>query len=119
MKILLSIRPQYAEAILNGSKTVEFRKTPIRRKVTKAEIYMSRTTKKIVGAASIVDIKEDSPENLWKQFHKVGGITEEEFFKYFQNKKKGFALVLDKVKLFSKEEQIKPKYVPQSFCYIN
>ncbi|MGL4393610.1 MAG: ASCH domain-containing protein [Brevinema sp.] len=119
MKLLLSIKPKYAEAILNGSKTVEFRKTPIRRKVTKAEIYMSRTTKKIVGTANIVDIKEDSPENLWKQFHRVGGITKKEFFQYFENKTKGFAVILDKVEQFPEEQQSKPKYVPQSFCYIN
>ena len=118
MKILLSIKPQYAQAILDGTKTVEFRKTRIRPSVKIAEIYMSRTIKKIVGSAEVPEIIEDTPENLWERFQEVGGIPKEEFFKYFENKDKGFALLLKKVQTFSEDKQIKPKHVPQSFCYI-
>ncbi len=119
MKILLSIKPQYAQAILDGTKTVEFRKTPIRRQPKNADIYMSQTIKKIVGSAQIIAIKEDSPQNLWEQFQDVGGIAKEDFFAYFENKAKGYALLLDKVQILSEEERVKPKYVPQSFCYID
>lgn len=118
MTILLSIKPQYAEAILNETKTVEFRKTPIKRDVKTALIYMSQSNKKIVGSAKVRKIVEDSPENLWEKYQTVAGISKEKFFEYFEGKIKGYALELFDVSYIPEEEQKTPDYIPQSFCYL-
>ncbi len=118
MQILISIKPKYVKQILDGSKTVEFRKTPIRRKVQKMQIYMSRTVKKVVAVAEIIEIVEDTPENLWSAFRHVAGISKTDFFNYFLDKNVGFALQLKNVRRLSEKEQYVPAHVPQSFCYI-
>ncbi len=46
---LFSIHPQYAEAILAGTKSVEFRRTPLADDVTHVVVYATAPTKMVVG----------------------------------------------------------------------
>jgi len=43
----------------------------------------------------IGDIIEDHPQRLWDQLSMVSGISETEFFDYFSDKEKGFAIKID------------------------
>lgn len=124
MNVLLSIKPKYVEKIVNGEKRYEFRKRIFRNKnVIKAFIYSTSPTKKIVGEFDIGNIIEDSPIRLWTELQEVSGINEKEFFDYFKDINKGFAIGIEKLNIF--DEPIEPNELisdfspPQSFCYVD
>ncbi len=119
---ILSIKPVYAEAILDGVKTVEFRKKVFKKNVERIYIYSSSPTKMIVGYFTFSDIVEDTPENLWKTFYKVGGIEKADFFDYYKEAEKGFGIVVKEVVKFENEidpiEFIENFTAPQSYIYL-
>lgn len=119
---ILSIKPIYANAILKGGKTVEFRKRVFKKNVDKIYIYCSSPTKMIIGYFTFSNIVEDTPENLWKTFHKVGGINKIDFFEYYKESEKGFGIIIKEVVKFDVEkdpiEFIENFTAPQSYVYL-
>jgi predicted transcriptional regulator len=121
MNVILSIKPQYANAIITGEKKVEFRKLTFKREVKKVYIYSSAPEQRIIGYFLIEDIISDSPKGLWKKFKKVGVINEGDFFEYFSNKEIGYSIRIKSVKKF--RNQLDPKQIfvdfvpPQSYMY--
>lgn len=120
--VILSIKPVYANAILEGVKTVEFRKRIFKKNVDKIFIYSSSPIKMIVGYFTFSNIVEDTPENLWKTFQKVGGINKDDFFEYYKETEKGFGIVIKEVVKFEAEkdpiEFIENFTAPQSYVYL-
>lgn len=120
--VILSIKPIYAEAIMAGTKKVEFRKKIFKREVEKIFIYSSMPKKMIIGYFTILEVIEDTPSNIWKEFKDVGGISEKDFFEYYKNTEKGFSIKIDKVVKFKEEiepeEFIEEFCAPQSYIYI-
>ncbi len=124
MNVLLSIKPKYAESAINGKKKYEFRKVTFKNNyINTVYIYSSSPVKRIVGAFKVGDIIEDRPSSLWEQLSEFSGLNEQEFFKYFENSAKGFAIEMRNVERF--DNPVDPTEVipnfrpPQSFCYIN
>jgi len=124
MNILLSIRPKYVEAIMKGNKRYEFRKTTFRKKdIERALIYSTAPVKKLVGYFIIGDIVEGHPNTLWDQFKEFSGLSEEEFFSYFNGSKRGFAIQIEEVEGFPNPldpTDLFPDFTPpQSFYYLD
>ena len=124
MNVLLSIKPKYVEAIINGQKTYAFRKVIFKKnQVNIVYIYSTSPIKKIVGAFRIGDIIEDRPEDLWKRLNGVSGMDKQDFFNYFENTERGFAIEIKNVEKFEDPldpTEAIPNFVPpQSFRYIN
>lgn len=124
MDVLLSIKPKFAESIINGRKKYEFRKNNFsKRDINCIYIYSTSPVKKIIGFFKINNIIKDSPSALWDQLKDLAGISEDEFFDYFGNKQMGFALEIKEVERFKNPldpKNIFPNFVPpQSFCYID
>ena len=124
MNVLLSIKPKYANAILNGEKEYEFRKIIFKDKsVEKIYIYSSSPIQKIVGVFIVGDIIKDHPERIWKKCQKKSGIAKEDFFTYFNGSEKGYAIKIDNIEQI--ENPIDPRSIsqnfvpPQSFCYFD
>lgn len=124
MSILLSIKPKYADKIVEGEKKYEFRKTKFNKTNIKyMYIYSTSPIKKIIGKILVDKILEGDPQEIWEICHEHSGITEAEYFKYFSNSKKAYALSIKHYEPL--EEQIDPyteidNFVPpQSFYYIN
>ena len=121
MNVLLSIKPQYVEKILNGTKKYEFRRTLFKKPVRRIEIYSSSPVRKLVGTFIPGKIVQDSPRNLWEWFHKDSGVTEEEFFSYFHKKDFGYAIEIAQVDLYPTPIDPffeSPGFIPpQSFVY--
>lgn len=118
---ILSIKPIYANQILNGSKKVEFRKKKFKKKVDRVYIYSSSPCKMIVGYFTIKEIVEDTPANLWNKFKDVGGIDEERFFEYYQNTDIGYSIIIKKVVLEKEQDPIEFMEnfsAPQSYIYL-
>ena len=123
MDVLLSIKPKYADAILRGEKKYEFRKKVFKRKdVQKILIYSSSPVKRIVGSFEANEIVEGKPAELWDECGSGAGIEEDEFFKYYANRDRGYAIRIHNLRRF--EKPVDPKenntgfVPPQSFCYI-
>ena len=108
MDVLLSIKPKYVDAILNGEKKYEFRKIIFKKKnIDNVYIYSSAPIKRIVGSFTARNIICDRPENLWEKFRDHSGLSDKEFFKYFGKRQTGFAIEIGIIKKF--ENPIDPK----------
>ncbi|MGM9837897.1 MAG: ASCH domain-containing protein [Paludibacteraceae bacterium] len=122
MDAILSIKPVYANRILEGTKKVEFRKKGFREKVHRVYIYASVPAKQIVGYFTFSAIEIDTPANLWNKYKDVGGISEEDFFQYYANNQLGCALLIKSVTVFKQgknpNEFINDFVPPQSYVYI-
>lgn len=112
--VILSIKPIYAQAIMNGTKKVEFRKKIFKRPVDKIFVYSSSPEQKIIGFFTISEIIEDEPKHLWAKFNKVGGIKKDAFFDYYKNSKTGFSIKIGEVEKF--KEGVNPSDFFENFC---
>jgi type I restriction enzyme S subunit len=122
--VLLSIKPKYVRAILDGTKKYEFRKRIFRdRSRETIFIYASSPMKRIVACFRPGEIVEGHPDYLWEQFWDVSGIEEEAFFEYFAGKENGFAIRIDELERFGTPidpHEIFDRFVaPQSFRYVD
>ena len=123
MDVLLSVKPKFAESIINRRKKYEFRKNAFSQKIIgRVYIYSTTPIKKLVGFFKINNIIEDRPSTLWYRLKDDAGISEVEFFDYFGNRDVGFAFEIGEVEKF--ENPVDPKIIfpnfvpPQSFCYM-
>jgi predicted transcriptional regulator len=112
--VILSIKPIYAQAIMAGTKKVEFRKKIFKKPIDKVFVYSSSPEKKIIGYFTIGEIIEDSPEKLWEKFNEVGGINKEDFFEYYKNSETGFSIEVKEFEKFN--EDINPAEFFEKFC---
>ena len=124
MRVLLSVKPKYVEAIIRGSKKYEFRRSLFKRRdVDRIYIYSTSPIKKIVGYFRVGAIVRDEPRRLWNRFGKWSGMSREDFFEYFAGSRKGFAIGIEEMQVFSVPIDPKarfPSFVPpQSFCYFD
>jgi type I restriction enzyme S subunit len=122
MNVILSIRPKYVESILNGEKQYEFRRSIFKkRNIERVYIYSTSPVMRIIGYFIIKEIFEKSPESLWSEFHSHAGLEKDEFFTYFSDKEKGFAIGIGDIHTF--EEPLDPQRsipgfrAPQNFMY--
>lgn len=123
MRILLSIKPEYANKILSGEKCFEFRKTlPKNPNVKTVVIYATKPIGKVVGEFEIDDIVSHAPNELWEKTKDQAGISKKFFLEYFVDKKVAHAFKVGLVKPYDKhlniEEFCNKKLPPQSFFYI-
>ena len=121
-KLLLSIKPKYVDAIIAGTKRVEYR-TRIRKdpEVTTALIYRSDDLKKIVAEFTIGGIIEGSPEQVWKQTKELGGIEEKDYFQYFANRNIAYAYQICNLVIYPEPiplVKLGIEKAPMSFMYI-
>lgn len=121
--VLLPVHPEYAWKLLSGEKRVEFRKTCFSRKVDRIIIYATAPVKKVVGTVGLLAEYALPVPELWKRYHKLGGISKRDFMKYYQGHKGGVAFrVCDPIKLAEPidiKQELDPKFrAPQSFAYI-
>lgn len=123
MKILLSIKPQFADKILSGEKCFEFRKTlPKHSNIDTVVIYATKPIGKVIGEFTVDKIVSKTPNKLWEETKDQAGISEQFFSDYFSGKKIAHAFKVKSVKIYEKEldifEYCNKKYPPQSFFYI-
>lgn len=119
--LLISIKPEFAEKILSGEKTFEFRKRLPKEPVNTMLIYASSPVQRIIGYACIDGTLTLPLDELWEKTKSEAGITEEYFHEYFKQKE-GSALILSSPVTLSrpvKLEEIGEERAPQSFMYVS
>lgn len=119
---LLSIKPRFASAILDGTKQVEFRKRPFRASVSWVVMYATSPVAAVVGLFEVKNVVVASPEHLWNEFGAISGLEAEKFAAYYEGKTQGVALVIghvqklaSKLPLASINNGARP---PQDYCYL-
>ncbi|WP_332025225.1 ASCH domain-containing protein [Kaistella sp.] len=122
MKVILSIKPIYAEKILNGEKTFELRKSIFKKNnINKVIIYASSPISKVIGEFEIDSILHDEINELWKKTKENNGVEKTFFNDYFENREKGYAIKIKNTKRYKVYYNIYEKYgvkAPQSFSYL-
>ena len=100
--LLLSIRPEFAQSILTGTKEVEFRRRAPRRVACGSQlvIYATSPTCALLGVATIADIIETTPVALWRRCRNVGGIDYQTFTEYYANAENAVGIVLTDARCF-------------------
>lgn len=123
MKVLLSIKPEFAEMIFNGTKMYEFRRTVFKNQDVKTiVVYASSPVQRVIGEFEIDHIVSDAPIDLWEKTKHQAGINKDFFFKYFIDKQLGFAIKVKNAKLYKHPKNLKEDYnmlPPQSFAYLS
>jgi predicted transcriptional regulator len=123
---VVSVRPLYAEKIIDGEKTVELRRRFPEVTATGAIvlIYSSSPVQAIVGYATISEVHRLPVNSIWSKFGKAACISRSAFKEYFEGLHEGYAIVLSNVRKFSQEipvSQLKKRFgfiPPQSFKYL-
>lgn len=118
----MSIRPKYAQAILDGSKLYEYRKRlPKNTDIQKVYLYASKPTKAIIAYFTIGLVISDNPQKVWELTSKDGGITKKQFNDYFKCHSLAHAIKIEGVtKLVTPLDPkaiIKDFVAPQNFIY--
>jgi predicted transcriptional regulator len=124
--LLLSVRPRYAHAILNGTKTAEIRRQrPAVRSGTLVIIYATKPVGAIVGTARISGISSGKPADMWEQYQRSTGVTKAEYEAYLAGAETAYLLFLRRVQRLEPLltlEQIRSATTfqpPQSYRYLN
>ena len=123
MKVVLSIKPEFAEKIFLGTKKYEFRRAIFKNPdIKKIIVYASSPVQKVIGEFEIDKIISYDLNTLWDKTKECSGITKEYFFQYFGDKENGFAIKIKKAKLYDTPKCLKEDYnlvPPQSFSYFS
>lgn len=122
MKVLLSIKPEFAFKIFDGTKKYEFRKSIFKRSdVNTVVVYASTPIQQVIGEFEIEDILCKETESLWQETKKHSGITKDFYDAYFANKEVAYAIQIRSVKKYSHPRQLSDfniGFAPQSFAYL-
>ena len=122
--VLLSVKPRFAEQILAGTKTVEFRRSWAAEPVGLAVVYSSSPVQRLVGIVEIEGAVVASPTSVWTRCRARGpGLEQKELMEYFAGKDQAYGVLLGGLTLPAKP--VPPKSLfrgfrpPQSYRYLS
>ena len=96
---IISIKPKYASAILDGAKTVELRRRiPSIEVGTRLWIYSTRPIAAIVGSAILEQVVRKSPNELWIHCGDRTGVDRWVYDEYFAGAPTALGLYLSGVR---------------------
>jgi predicted transcriptional regulator len=121
-RVLLSIKPQFASAILRGEKKYEFRRSIFSRQVDVVLVYATKPVQQVICEFDVVSIICEPLPALWRRTRRRAGIDEASFYGYFDGLDTGYAIVIGEVRSydepFSPVEKLGLR-PPQSFIYLD
>lgn len=122
MRVILSIKPEFANKIFEGSKKFEFRRSIFKNQaVKKVVVYASSPVQMVIGEFEIDQIINLELNELWQKTNKHSGISEDYFYEYFSDKELGYAIKIKNVKKYKKPMCLRRDFnlsPPQSFAYV-
>ena len=116
MNAILSIKPQYVEEIMAGTKKYEYRKSVFKRPVKKVYIYASAPVSMIIGEFEVAQILESTPTLVWQQTKDFSGIKKAWFDQYYAGRNTAYAIGIKNLYIYS-TPMVLTCPAPQSFCY--
>jgi predicted transcriptional regulator len=99
---LLSVRPRFAEALLDGSKTVEIR----RRRAHLAHgstclLYATSPVRALLGAMQVSRTASGTPDALWRRWGSQTALERDEYDAYLAGSDQACAIVVGAVTRFA------------------
>lgn len=92
---LLSVRPRFADALLDGTKTVEIRRRRVRiPEASLCLLYASSPVRAVVGAARVRRTHADTADVLWGRWGGCFGLSRVEYDSYLDGSTLPCAIVL-------------------------
>lgn len=120
--VLMSIKPEFANKIFDGTKRYEFRRVIFKnRNIDRIVVYASFPVMKIIGEFMVGDILEMDIDELWEATAEESGTSKDFFKAYYSGKEKGYAIRIAAVKKYEEPLSLEKTYnvrPPQSFQYI-
>ena len=99
--VLLSVRPRFADALLNGTKTVEMRRRPMRLHAgALCLLYASSPIRALTGALSVASVDHGTPDDLWRRHGPRTALTRDEYDDYLHGRSTACALLVAAVVTF-------------------
>ena len=120
--ILLSIKPEYVNKIIAGTKKYEFRKHLAQGDIQKIIIYSTAPEKKIIGEVEVLGTLSMKKTPLWEKTKSAAGISREKYRKYFCGNSMAHAYVLGKATKYETPKTLTHVGLtqpPQSFVYLD
>ena len=122
-KILLSIKPDFAQRIFDGSKRYEFRRVLFRSEsVTTVVVYASSPVKRVIGEFTVGGVLKLGKQALWKKTKNHAGIEKRYFDLYFSGQCVAFAIKISRPERYSAPIRLEHAFdfsrPPQSFRYL-
>lgn len=121
MKVVLSIKPEFAFKIFDGTKKFEFRKSIFKNeKIKTIIVYASSPVQRVIGEFDIEEVLNHDLSTLWDLTQEFSGISEKFYYEYFTNKEQGFAIKIKKTRKYRTPKCLRADFnlsPPQSFAY--
>jgi predicted transcriptional regulator len=93
--LLVSIQPRFADAILDGRKTVELRRTRVAApEGSLLVLYATAPTMAVVGLATLHNRDTDLPNTIWRRYRHHMALRRDEFDAYLAGAHHATALTL-------------------------
>jgi len=124
--LFLSLRPRFAELLLNGEKSVELRRVrPDVAPGTSVLLYASSPTMKLVGRAEVGEVKVAPVAEIWREHGRETGINQREYNDYFEGLDEAVAIKLVNIRRLPKprplqdlRDRLTGFHPPQSYRYL-
>ncbi len=124
--LLLSVRPRFAESIMDGSKVAEIRRQrPNIAAGTPVIIYATLPVAAVVGSARLGEVHRGRPDEMWSNYQGFMGVTRVEFDEYLAGAEAAHILMLADVQrletplALSRMREISNFRPPRSYRYID
>ena len=125
--IVISVKPEFADLIFEGSKKIELRKSsPNAQPGDLMVVYSTSPEMAIVGICKIKEVIKSTPDEIWLNHSSILGIDEKRFNEYYSETEKAVGIVLSNVRRFKSKMPLKevqeffPSFTPpQTFKYFN
>jgi predicted transcriptional regulator len=117
----LSIKPEFASLIFDGTKKFEYRRVIFKQHVDFVVVYASAPLSVVIGEFAVEQILYEDLNTLWHLTRQNSGISRKYFFDYFVNKKRGYAIKIGNTLQYEVPALLKESYgvtPPQSFLYL-
>jgi predicted transcriptional regulator len=123
LDIVISVREQYLVKILTGEKKVELRRRTVNVPPgSRVWFYAKCPSAQIRAYATVEQITSDSPQAIWRRYHREAGITCEEYEQYMAGASVACAIRLRDIRHITPElslaelrRQVRGFHPPQFF----
>jgi predicted transcriptional regulator len=123
MRVLLSIKPEYAFKIFEGEKKFEFRRSIFKKPGIKTVVvYASSPVQRVIGEFEIDSIISLEPDKLWEITKEQSGVSKEFFLEYFRERAVAHAIKIKRTKRYKRPLNLSEHFnvaPPQSYVYLS